>query len=57
MDGLELGHAITADPVLAATRLVLLTSIGLRGQAEKAKQAGISAYLTNPYIAHTYTTV
>ena len=35
MDGLELGHAITADPVLAATRLVLLTSIGLRGQAEK----------------------
>jgi CheY-like chemotaxis protein len=48
MDGLELGHAITADPVLAATRLVLLTSIGLRGQAEKAKQAGIAAYLTKP---------
>jgi len=48
MDGLELGHTITADPVLAATRLVLLTSIGLRGQAEKAKQAGISAYLTKP---------
>jgi two-component system sensor histidine kinase/response regulator len=48
MDGLELGHVITADPVLAATRLVLLTSIGLRGQAEKAKQAGISAYLTKP---------
>ena len=46
MDGLELGRTITADPVLAATRLVLLTSIGLRGQAEKAKQAGISAYLT-----------
>ncbi len=48
MDGLELGHAIKADPVLAATRLVLLTSIGLRGQAEKAKQAGIAAYLTKP---------
>jgi CheY-like chemotaxis protein/HPt (histidine-containing phosphotransfer) domain-containing protein len=48
MDGLELGHAITADPVLTATRMVLLTSIGLRGQAEKAKQAGISAYLTKP---------
>ncbi|HJS66573.1 MAG TPA: response regulator, partial [Nitrospiraceae bacterium] len=48
MDGLELGHAITTDPVLAATRLVLLTSIGLRGQAEKAKQAGIEAYLTKP---------
>jgi PAS domain S-box-containing protein len=48
MDGLELGHMITADPILAATRLVLLTSIGLRGQAEKAKQAGIAAYLTKP---------
>lgn len=48
MDGLELGHAISTDPVLAATRLVLLTSIGLRGQAEKAKQAGIGAYLTKP---------
>lgn len=48
MDGLELGHAIRADPVLAATRLVLLTSVGVRGQAEKAKQAGIAAYLTKP---------
>ena len=55
MDGLELGRTITADPVLAATRLVLLTSIGLRGQAEKAKQAGISAYLTKPvHRAHLY---
>ena len=55
MDGLELGRAITEDPVLAATRLVLLTSIGLRGQAEKAKQAGISAYLTKPvHRAHLY---
>ncbi len=48
MDGLELGHTITADPVLAATRLVLLTSIGIRGQADKAKRAGIAAYLTKP---------
>ena len=48
MDGLELAHAISTDPILAATRLVLLTSIGLRGQAEKAKQAGIEAYLTKP---------
>lgn len=55
MDGLELGHAITADPALAATRLVLLTSVGLRGQAEKAKQAGIAAYLTKPvHRAHLY---
>ena len=48
MDGLELGRTITADPILAGTRLVLLTSMGIRGQAEKAKQAGISAYLSKP---------
>ena len=48
MDGLELGRTITADPALAATRLVLLTSVGVRGQAEQAKQAGIAAYLTKP---------
>jgi PAS domain S-box-containing protein len=55
MDGLELGRTITADPALAGTRLVLLTSMGLRGQAEKAKQAGISAYLCKPvHRAHLY---
>jgi signal transduction histidine kinase/DNA-binding response OmpR family regulator len=48
MDGLELAQAITTDPALAATRLVLLTSVGLQGQAEKATQAGIAAYLTKP---------
>jgi PAS domain S-box-containing protein len=55
MDGLELGRTITADPVLAGTRLVLLTSMGIRGQAEKAKQAGISAYLSKPvHRSHLY---
>ena len=55
MDGLELARAITANRELAATRLVLLTSIGLRGQAEQAKQAGISAYLSKPvHRTHLY---
>jgi len=55
MDGLELGRAITEDPALAGTRLVLLTSMGIRGQAEKAKQAGISAYLSKPvHRAHVH---
>ncbi len=55
MDGLELGRAITDDPVLAGIRLVLLTSMGIRGQAEKAKQAGISAYLCKPvHRSHLY---
>jgi CheY-like chemotaxis protein len=48
MDGLELARAIRSDPALAMTRLVLLTSVGIRGQAKQAKEAGISAYLTKP---------
>lgn len=55
MDGFELARAIHADPSLASTRLVLLTSIGMRGQAERAKEAGIVAYLTKPvHQAHLY---
>ena len=55
MDGLELAHTITADQALAATRLVLLTSIGNRGHGAKAKQAGISGYLTKPvHRSHLY---
>ncbi len=48
MDGFELARTIRADPDLTATRLVLLTSVGLRGQAERAKEAGVLAYLTKP---------
>ena len=55
MDGLELARKIKADSTLATTRLVMLTSIGLRGHAEKAKQAGISGYLTKPvHRSHLY---
>lgn len=48
MNGLELAQSITSDPELTATSLVLLTSMGVRGQAEQAKQVGIAAYLTKP---------
>jgi len=48
MDGLALAHAITADPALAAIRLVMLTSIGRSGVAEEAREAGIAACLTKP---------
>jgi len=39
---------ITSDPVLRATRLVLLASGGHRGDAIKAREAGITAYLPQP---------
>jgi CheY-like chemotaxis protein/HPt (histidine-containing phosphotransfer) domain-containing protein len=47
LDGLELGAAIRADPALPAIPLLLLTSSG-RASAAKARDAGISAFLTKP---------
>ena len=48
MDGMELASTIKADPSIAGTKLVLLTSMGLRGEAEQARKAGFAAYLTKP---------
>ncbi len=48
MDGLDLGRAIRGDSLLAGTRLVMLTSIGLRGAAEESRRAGFSGFLTKP---------
>ena len=47
-DGMQLGRDIRADPAIASTRLVLLTSIGTRGQARDAQDAGFAAFLTKP---------
>jgi two-component system sensor histidine kinase/response regulator len=48
MDGLQLCQHIVADPDVSFTRLVLLTSSGIRGDAEAARRSGFSAYLTKP---------
>jgi CheY-like chemotaxis protein len=48
MDGEELARTIKADVELKNTVLVLLTSIGVRGDAARMKEAGFSAYLTKP---------
>ncbi len=48
VDGLKLGQQIKQDPDLAQIKLLLLTSIGLRGEASTAHEAGFSGYLTKP---------
>ncbi|HSH23301.1 MAG TPA: response regulator [Acidimicrobiales bacterium] len=47
IDGLELARRISHDPVLASTRLVLLTS-SVEVGAEAAQEAGIEVRLTKP---------
>jgi two-component system sensor histidine kinase/response regulator len=48
MDGFELAQAIKSDPSIAGVALVLLPSFGQRGDGEKARLAGIAAYLKKP---------
>ena len=48
MGGETLGGKIKSDPGLSSTRLVMVTSIGQRGDAERLKRTGFSAFLTKP---------
>ncbi len=48
IDGIELGRVIASDTTLRPIKLVLLTSSGQAGEAERAREAGIASYLTKP---------
>ena len=48
MDGLTLARAIKADPAIAGTRLIVLTSLGHAISAAELKKIGIDAYLVKP---------
>ncbi|MDD5761541.1 MAG: response regulator [bacterium] len=48
IDGLQLAGLIKADPSLSGVRLVMLSSVGIRGDGRKARETGISGYLTKP---------
>ncbi len=48
MDGEELGRMIKEDPSIQNTRLIMLTSVGRRGDAARLKWVGFSGYLTKP---------
>ena len=47
MDGIQLARAISADPAISSTRLVLLTSIGINVN-EAARRAGVEVVLSKP---------
>ncbi len=48
MDGLELGRQIKNKPELRDTRLVMMSSVGTRGDAKRLHEAGFAGYLTKP---------
>ena len=48
MDGFQLAAAVRADPKLARTNLLMLTSAGQRGDGERCRELGIRGYLTKP---------
>ncbi len=48
MDGFEVSKRIKENPTFADTRIILLTSMGRRGDAARCKELGISAYLLKP---------
>jgi two-component system sensor histidine kinase/response regulator len=48
MDGFELARTIKSDPATAGVCLVLLTSLGQRGDSTRSREVGVAAYLTKP---------
>ncbi|MFQ5847547.1 MAG: response regulator, partial [Candidatus Methylomirabilales bacterium] len=48
LDGEHLARSIKADPALQEIVLVMLTSVGQRGDAKRMAEAGVAAYLVKP---------
>jgi signal transduction histidine kinase/DNA-binding response OmpR family regulator/HPt (histidine-containing phosphotransfer) domain-containing protein len=47
-DGFQVAGMIKSDPSLSGVRMILLSSAGFRGDGQKARETGISGYLTKP---------
>jgi CheY-like chemotaxis protein len=48
IDGLQLAGMINSDPFLSGIRLIMISSVGIRGDGRRARETGISGYLTKP---------
>ncbi len=49
MDGYEASRRIKADPALSRIPVIAVTSYALKGDEDKAAEAGCDGYLTKPY--------
>lgn len=49
MSGLDATRQLRANPRTAAVPIIVITSYALSGDAQKAKDAGATAYLAKPY--------
>ncbi len=48
MDGFEVAERIKHHPELATTTIMMLSSVGQRGDAQHCRELGVAAYLTKP---------
>jgi signal transduction histidine kinase/DNA-binding response OmpR family regulator len=48
VDGFMIAEKLKEDPALAGSAIMMLTSAGLRGDAARCRELGISAYLIKP---------
>jgi len=48
VSGLDLTRAIRQDPELAATPIIAVTALALRGDEERVLEAGCNAYIAKP---------
>ena len=48
MDGWEAARRLKADPQTADIRIIALTAFALRGDEERAREAGCDGYLSKP---------
>lgn len=49
MNGADLAAALKAIPSTKDIPLILITSVGVKGEAKRAQESGFIAYLTKPY--------
>lgn len=49
ISGMDAMRQIRADPAMAATPIIAITSFALSGDDQKTKAAGATAYLAKPY--------